>query len=489
MPFMKIRHFSVAVMVVCAGWIGVIAAGAAGADILPVEIGDDSPQIKVDDEGNRSVTIELENKTNAPMTAVVIPARERNDCNFRYSTVLRAGKTGSINVALGNCKESTPLTVEVEGSPAVPLPVTPEEPKVKPEWNRLWQGFGGGLIAGFILVLCAWVWWKRGDGGKPGEKRRLEYIKATWSIKENWATDVSAVAAVFTGFFGTTELVKAYAGAAGEAMLAVSTVAAAIALALVGLTPIVLQATKSYWTKDGTPVSSFTTYGVLSGVMLVLASVFGQLWVIYNTGIKFDLGVSELVLAIPFAIAALLLCYYAVTSLRALLVEGTTKPAPLSPAPDLVGEAARVIARPLWHRMNRNSERELLRIRRQELLLGAAKAAAENLETAEAALEVARKRLADAPEGEENERGKDFEAARDKVRRERSKAARAAAKSAKSGDLGLAEGAAPDSPLPASAYRLAGPEVSAVRSLAEGEQFVGQTLAPTYRSPDISAMI
>lgn len=463
---MRIRHLFVSTVIACLAAFCLFVPNEAGAKMLPVGIDDKSPEVKVDADGNRSVTIELENKTDAPVTAALSPARVRNDCDFRYTTLLRAGKTGSIDVALGNCVKSTPIRVDVEGLPAASLSVVPDEPKVEPEWNRLLEGFGVGLVISLFLVGYGWNRWRRKASCKTGPRQRLEYIESTWSLKENWATDVSAVAAVFTGFFGTAELVKAYAGAQGEAMLAVSTIAAAIALALVGLTPIVLQGTKSYWDEDGSSKSSFTVGGVMLGVLLVLTSVFGQLWALYNVGVKFDLGVSDFVIAIPFALAGVMLMAYAVRSLTELLKQGSTEPPTPPPTPDpvaevalRVSEAARVIARPLWVQATRNSEEELLRVREQEELLEEAAEAAAGLAKAERALEIAQARLVAADGAERDELRDAVAKAQSKVDRERDNAEEAARRSAEAGGAPPAGAVVVPVPMPADAYELTGPGV------------------------------
>ena len=208
------------------------------------------------------------------------------------------------------------------------------DPPDKPDWNALWS-FAialGGMAALMILVL---FFWKPENPVKPRLDQRLPYLDDAWSFKDSWVSNITVVGGLLAGVFASSEVLKSILGEDSDASLALATVGGAIAAALIAAAGILVLALKTE--KEG----YFTVGGLLAASAIALAGAAGQVWVVYESARKFDLGGLEDRL-LPIAIAALLLLVlYAYRSLRSVLIQGTTKP----PGPE--SETARAASRML----------------------------------------------------------------------------------------------------------------------------------------------
>ncbi len=296
-------------------------------------------------EGASKIALTFLNLTDGEAELSANP-RQRTACVLALDTTkLEPAENTTVTVSIpATCKAGEGLAIDVTATAGstqlASFKVVPEvKPVTAPKWGNLWA-FAIALIA--ILVLLAlffWMGWKPAEGATRSPFQRL-YLDATWKFNDNWATNVSAVGAILTGVFGATTA-KAFLGPEAEPAVALATVGAAIALALVAAGPVIALATKTFRvvpvTKEGKPViengkpveerwDSFTVGGLLLAASVIFASAFGQLWVVMATGEELELGGLENHLWIPFGLAAILLFVYGWRSLKDLLERNTEKP-------------------------------------------------------------------------------------------------------------------------------------------------------------------
>ena len=277
------------------------------------------------------------------------PADERPGCALTPTpSKLPPTQLTKVTVAVpAACKAKEGITINVNltggsGSQQAFAVNPAAKPSAEPlDWQQLWA-FPIALAASILFALALYMYWSVGNSKSTGLFQALDGLGSTWSFKDNWVTNVTAVGALLTGIFGTSSVVKAFLGEEAEASIALATVGGAVALAFVAAGPIVLLATKSY--KDvGDPPKrgdAFTVFGLLLAAATVLASAFGQLWVVRATGANLDMAGLEDWLWVPFGAATLLLIVYAWRVLPDLLARGVEKPA----AAPSVMDAAKLIA-------------------------------------------------------------------------------------------------------------------------------------------------
>jgi hypothetical protein len=181
-------------------------------------------------------------------------------------------------------------------------------PANEPDWRALWAFPIALALLVVVAVVLIIVW----DGGQ------LKYLEATWSFKDSWASNVTVAAGLFTGIFGSSDVVKALLGGDADQSIALATVGAAAALAFIGAGPILLLATK----QNG----AITTAGLVFASAITLTGAYGELWTVYASGRKLDLGGWEDRLAYLTAAAAVLLAWYAFRALAETVHHGKTEP-------------------------------------------------------------------------------------------------------------------------------------------------------------------
>jgi hypothetical protein len=311
-----------------------------------------TPVLEEADNGASKIALTFLNLTDSEAELSAKP-QQRTACVLTLDkTKLNPAESTAVTVSIpAACKAGEGLAINViamAGSARLAsFEVVPEVKPVKePKWDNLWAF---AIALGAILALLAlffWKGWEPAEGAKRSLSQRL-YLDATWKFNDNWATNVSAVGAILTGVFGATTA-KAFLGPDGESAVALATVGAAIALALVAAGPVIALATKTFKvvpvmkdgepvTKDGEPVpkggkpaeerwDSFTVGGLLLAASVILASAFGQLWVVMATGEELELGGLQNCLWVPFGLAAILLFVYGWRSLKDLLERNTEKP-------------------------------------------------------------------------------------------------------------------------------------------------------------------
>jgi hypothetical protein len=312
-----------------------------------------TPELKKGDDDVSTIELKFTNLTDGPIVLSAVALNQRL-CRPTLSTnQLPPAEVTPVTVELSTkskCKTGEDLKIDISArSAAGPLTgfvIDPEEkPAETPDWNQLWA-FAGALVVCLIgaLVLFCRCWTPRGDA-----KRRLAQpltnLDATWKFNDNWATNVSTAGALLTGIFGTATA-KAFLGEDAESAIGLAIVGAAIALALIAAAPVILVAFKKLGlkTEDGkeTREDAFTVGGLLLAAAVVLASAYGQLWVVVATGSELDLGYACWVLAVAALIGAAIVSVYAWRSVKDLLERGTEKP---KKSKEVEIRAAEVIAR------------------------------------------------------------------------------------------------------------------------------------------------
>lgn len=304
-----------------------------------------TPVLEEAGNGASKIALTFLNLTDGEAELRAIP-QQRTACTLTPDkTKLAPAESTAVTISIpATCKADEGLAIDVTAVSGPTLlasfEVIPEVKPVKePKWDNLWAfAIAQGVILA-LLALFFWKGWKPAEGAKRSLSQRL-YLDATWKFNDNWATNVSAVGAILTGVFGATTA-KAFLGSDAESAVALATVGAAIALAFVAAGPVIALATKTFKvvpveedgkpvTKDGKPVQErwdyFTVGGLLLAASVILASAFGQLWVVMATGEELELGGLQNCLPIPFGLAAILLFVYGWRSLKDLLERSTKKP-------------------------------------------------------------------------------------------------------------------------------------------------------------------
>jgi hypothetical protein len=315
---------------------GAAAASSALAQEAAVTIDSSSPTLEKQESG-WSTTIGLTNLTSEAIKLHVTPPQNAGDGCRVTPEVLSLRKAEhqefplSISDGCSFGKQGFTVKLETERvTPAQSVAVTAvEKPTPSPNWHALWV-FVWLLI--LLLVIPAVGICK----GFRFLGKSLEYLDATWSFGDSWVTNITAAGGLLTGIFGSTEVVTALLGKDAKSSVALATVGAAIALALIAMGPLVLGATKS---KD----NKFNTVGgLLAASVVTLMGAFGELWVLLRSGEELSLGGWEDRIVIVAILAGLLLLAYAVRSVIATIDDGLHHP-PAPPEPDTI-QAAKLVA-------------------------------------------------------------------------------------------------------------------------------------------------
>ncbi len=239
-----------------------------------------------------------------------------------------AGEKGLVFYVSSATPEGPPFPIEMIAVP---------EDEEEPSWEALWIFAGAFLLLAIAAAAyCRWV--LRGRPGTP-----LQYLGATWSFKESWVSNVTVAAGLLTGIFGSSEVIKSVLGEDSDSAVALATVGAAIAVALLASGPLILEASKVKVVDPDKANDIGIEYPSLGGFALAsavtLAAAFGELWVVAASASRLDLGGSEDWM--PWLMAVLgtvLLAIYAVRNFKRTVEVGATHPGPA-----LAGGTARAV--------------------------------------------------------------------------------------------------------------------------------------------------
>jgi hypothetical protein len=243
-----------------------------------------------------------------------------------------AGEKGLVFYIASATPEGPPFPIEMIAAP---------KPDEEPSWEALWTfAIAFLLLVGVASAYCRGVLKKK-------LRTPLQYLGATWSFKESWVSNVTVAGGLLTGIFGSSDVIKAVLGEEVDSAVALATVGAAIALALLASAPLILEATKAKVTDPKKEKDIGKEYPSLGGLTtasaVTLAAAFGQLWVVSASASRLDLGGSEDWL--PWLLAglgSLLLAVYAVRNFKRTIEVGMTNPG-LPPDSDTIKGARMIV--------------------------------------------------------------------------------------------------------------------------------------------------
>ena len=325
---------------VLAGCAFALSSAPAIAQSAFVTIDSRAPALEKGDSGTYTAALGFTNLTGKPIALTAKPAKPEPGCILALDPAqLPAAEHTDVTVKIpAGCtvaKNGISFTVS-SAAPATSVTVTAApkpESTPKPDWGQLWAfpiALGACLIAAGVFFL----WWRARRTVKITAP--LKSLPATWSFGDSWVTNVTAIGGLLAGLFGTSDVVRALIGKDADSSVALATVGAAAALFFVGAAPIVLLTTK-------TKKEDFTTVGgLLAASAVTLAGAYGELWVIWKSGSKLDLGGWEDRIWVLALVLGVLLFFYAVRSVRAELDLGIKKP-DKPPVPDAVVAAKMIV--------------------------------------------------------------------------------------------------------------------------------------------------
>ncbi len=222
------------------------------------------------------------------------------------------------------------------------------------EWDALyWFLYAFGLLL-LVAAGCLAYLWRRKEKAPPWTP--LKGLGGAYSFKESWISNVTVGAGLLTGVLGSSGVVDALLGKDSKDAIALATVGAAIAVAMIAAAPLVLEATR---VKDRSkpagggaqkpnesatemPKDYYSLGGMVLASVVPLAAAFGELWVVYRSGRGLDLGGVEQDLWIFFALGAILLATYAFRVLPRTVRTGLIDPPPPKPS-DTIAAANLII--------------------------------------------------------------------------------------------------------------------------------------------------
>ncbi|MFD3993327.1 hypothetical protein [Streptomyces sp. NPDC058583] len=320
----------------------VVSPGPAMAGPGDYVLVSDAPQLDRHDDGTAEFAVTLINLTdqNSPEVSAE-PAGKSEDCAVSIqdpAPSIAAGHQRTFTFKAVDCQASddAPVRALVKvGAKSFPVTATPD-PDPQPEWSLLWWFLWAGLLA-LLPVIYAFSRWEGGSKVKDWFTE-LTSLKPGWSLKDSWATNVTAVAAAFAGVFGASDVMKALNGDT-DSVLSLVTVASAIALGLVGAGTLIVQAARKH--------GFVTPFGMALGALVTMAGTGGELAVIVLAARKLDLGGFEDGWLTGIGVAGgVLLVWYAGGSLYENLQVGATKQREIESVKDVedVEEALRQVA-------------------------------------------------------------------------------------------------------------------------------------------------
>ena len=194
----------------------------------------------------------------------------------------------------------------------------------------------------------------------------MKYLDATWSFTDSWVSNVTVIGGLLAGIFGSSSVVKALLGKDADSSIALATVGAAVAAAIIAAGPIVLLATKSKsvrksnWAARGVngresattrSGNCFTLGGFVFAAIVTLTGAAGEIWVVYRSAQKLDLGGWQHKIVYLAVLGFALLALYAIRTVPATIKQGTTQPDSVRPdtlkAADLIVAALKAHGRVL----------------------------------------------------------------------------------------------------------------------------------------------
>ncbi|RKQ90979.1 hypothetical protein C8N24_0795 [Solirubrobacter pauli] len=183
------------------------------------------------------------------------------------------------------------------------------------------KAFGTALV--LVIALGVYCW--------RAPWVQLKGLPDTWKFGDSLVTNVTLLGGTLTAVVGSADVVKAFLGPDADGSVALITVGAAVAAAIIALGAVVLFTFR--WG------GNFTLFGLLLAAAVTLAGAGGELWIISHSASELTLGGWEgRIEPITWVLAGLLVAY-AVRSLRETIDQGLTEAPPAKLSAEIVAAA------------------------------------------------------------------------------------------------------------------------------------------------------
>jgi hypothetical protein len=308
-----------------------LGTGVARATPADVAFDGTTASLTEADPGGWTAKVGVTNLTGAPIDGVTVVAP---GCSATAAPdKLPAAQHTDVTVTLpADCKAADPkggysFTVTTGGQSAK---VTAKEKDASDVDWAPFTAFLVALIAGVVLMIgVAVVYAASKKHSRPKLLDTINGLDKSWTLKDSWASNLTAASGLIVAFLGTSDPLKAVLGDNADATVGAATVAGAIALALTGAAGVIVLTVQ----KPGG--SDVTVLGLLGGCAVAFGAAGGQIWTLTLVLGEVDLGVGDEILWVAAIAASLLLAFYAVMSVYDLLVTGLdTAKAPLTKTVD-----------------------------------------------------------------------------------------------------------------------------------------------------------
>jgi uncharacterized membrane protein len=295
---------------------------------------DDSLKISVQTQtpiaGCQKLTVDKHDSASVPAAQHADLTVGAPSCPADKAVALRLAVSGS-----GVTQKPLQVTASPKGTTAI-------------DWTPL-ISFPLGIVVGLVLTTIVYFRWKdwhrkrrtKLSAGATGTglNTPLNGLEASWSFKDSVASNLTAASGLVALVLGSSDFLKAALGPKPEAVVAVATVAGAIAVALVGTAGVLTLTIRK------TTDTEISIGGLLAGTAVALGAAGGQVAAIAWLLSGVDLGRIGWWVALGAAsLAGVLLVAYGYFSTLGLLRQGT-KASPdkdplASPAPVEIAAAA-----------------------------------------------------------------------------------------------------------------------------------------------------
>ncbi|TDW22004.1 hypothetical protein [Kribbella kalugense] len=333
-----------------------VSAAATPADYVLL-----SPEATLTEGASPTTSYTLINLTDQPAILTSTTSEAGQHCQITPDPqVLPAHQQQQVVLTLHNCDLAAGKTVGISlkaGDTAFPVTAKPETAP-HPVWGIL-QVFMWTPLVGLAAVVAGLLWFRGWPGPVPKAKSKvlftapLPQLGANWSLKDSWASNVTLVSAVFTGIFGTSDLLKSITGGEAPSAFAVITLASAIGLALIGVAPIVLQTLRNGESQvlvGGLLISAAIAVGASGGLVIAIARSVSSLVT----------GTAQVAVTVGAIIGCVLLLAYAATSVRQNLITGLTPPPKPKPTPAQTTAAVNALKKLIAGSLSDQEIRDLL---------------------------------------------------------------------------------------------------------------------------------
>jgi hypothetical protein len=333
------------------------AAGEGNGVVLVSDRVDLSPS----SQGTATAKAVLINPTAADVPVrvrIVPPSPGGCSVSVPANTVVPAHRQQEVTVSAEGCPDGRDGTVWftlTAGGLSFPMKAA-RAPESRPHWNSLYYAFGAAGLAALTVCFLEYLYFTKGEategsvpsGPRPSGPRSATtnpakrpgrtpgtqlVLDKSWDFTKSWAGNVTVVAAAFAGVFGSSGVMTALFGKdAGSNAIAVITVAAAIAVGVVGAAPLFLGAfgeerpalpnlnpPRPVWL--GIPV-----WALLAAASLTLTAAGGELAaIVLAATLELRLSTTQQVLVwVTGALGGLLLIKYAQQTLYQLITYSPT---------------------------------------------------------------------------------------------------------------------------------------------------------------------